>query len=171
MAVTRPLTIEDVLEIEVQDLELDGVQFTDDTFEGELVIRNLSDQRITGHIEFVNESELTLGSDRDPLKEDSVEITLEPRETRRTPVGGAGIVGGTGTAILIGVTEPTISESDDGTLHIEPGDVFAPLASMVFWDRDFYRVNYQRPRRAQYLSVVFAVLSALLAGVIVLLTL
>ena len=171
MGVVRPLTVDDVLEITITGIDFEGVQFTDDTFEGELVIRNLSDTRLSGTLVVINESELTLGSDRAPLKRERIEMDLGPHETRRLPAGGAGLVGGTGTAILVGVTEPNITETEDGTLRITPGDTFAPIASMVFWDRDFYRVNYQRPRRAQYLSVVFAVLSAILAGAIVLISL
>jgi hypothetical protein len=168
MGVMRPLTIDDVLEVEITGIAVDGVQFTDDTFDGELVVRNRGDERLAGTIEIVNESETTLGSDRGSLARETVEVDLDPGGTRRIPVGGAGLVGGTGTAVLVGVAEPEIGDPDDGTRRITPGDRFAPLASMVFWDRDFYRVNYQRPRRAQYLSVAFALLSALLAGVIVL---
>jgi hypothetical protein len=171
MGVTRSLRIDDALEIELTGIDPEGVHFTDEEFDGTLVVRNLSEKRLTGTLEVVNESETTMGAGRDPLSDDSLEIDLGPGETRRLPVGGGGLVGGTGTALIFGVRQPTVTETADGTLEIDSGDRFAPLASLVFWDRDFYRVNSQRPRRAQYLSVAFALLSAVLAGAIVLLSL
>jgi len=171
MGVTRPLRIDDVLEIELSGIDPEGVHFTDEEFDGTLVVRNRSEKRLTGTLEIINELETTMGAGTDPLSNESVEIDLESGETRELPVGGAGLVGGTGTALMFGVRQPVITETEEDTLEIDGGEQFAPLASLVFWDRDFYRVNYQRPRRAQYLSVAFALLSAVLAGGIVLLSL
>lgn len=171
MAAMQTFTIENVLDVRLEGLELDTVQFTDETFEAELVIESRSDERLTGTLELVNESELTLGSDRSPLNTSTLAIDLEPGETVRVPAGGTGLVGGTGTAILVGISKPQIHTGEGGSHKIEPGDDFVPLASLVFWDRSFYRANYLWPRRAQYLSVAIAILSAVLAGMIVMVSL
>lgn len=170
MPATQIYEKDGIVEISLEDLDLDTVQFTDETFEADLVLRNLSEKHLTGEIELANESEQTLGKDRPPLTSSRVELDIEPGETRREPAGGAGIVGGTGTSIMVGITEPAITDSDEHTIEIDPGETFVPLASMIFWDREFYRVNHLWPRRAQYLSVVIAILSAVLAGMIVWLT-
>lgn len=170
MTATQTFQREDQLEIELEGVDLDTVHFTGDTFDGELVVRNLSDKQLTGTIEFANETERTFGSDQS-LSTMQGEIDIEPCGTQREPVTGSVFFGGTGTEFLWGIKEPTVAESDEETVVVEPGDDFVALASMVFWDRDFYRVNHVWPRRAQYLSVVVAFLSAVLAGMIVWLSL
>lgn len=167
MPATHAYEEPDLLRVEVADLGLGPVQFTDERFDGELVVENLSDQRLTGTIELANESEQTFGADRRPLAASTVDISLDPGETSRIPIGGVGIVAGTGSAILVGINRPTVAEDEDDQLVIEPGSRFIPLASLVFWDRDFYRVNYRWPRRAQYISVAIAFLSAILAGMVI----
>lgn len=171
MPATQTYTKDGIVETSLENLDLDTVQFTDETFEADLVVRNLSEKRLTGTIEVANESEQTLGGDREPLNTSTVDIDLEPGGSRRVSAGGAGIVAGTGSAILVGINEPTVTDSTDQSIRVEPGETFVPLASMVFWDREFYRVNHLWPRRAQYLSVAIALLSAALAGMIVWLTL
>lgn len=167
MPATQPFEAPGVISVAIEGLDLDTVQFTDEAFDAELVVTNESDRRLEGRIELVNESEQTLGGDREPLTASTLEIDLAPGETERTPVGGTGLVAGTGSAILVGVQQPITAAEDDERVVIEPGEHFVPLASLVFWDRDFYRVNYRWPRRAQYVSVAIALLSAVLAGMVV----
>ncbi|MFB6360091.1 MAG: hypothetical protein ABEH59_02090 [Halobacteriales archaeon] len=170
MPATQTYRKDGIIETTLEDLDLNTVQFTDETFDAELVIRNLSDKHLTGVVELANESEQTLGGKRESLTTSRIDLDLQPGETLRKRAGGTGIVGGTGTAVIVGIADPIIAESDEHAIAIEPGEAFVPLASMVFWDREFYRVNYLWPRRAQYLSVAIALLSAVLAGIIVWLT-
>lgn len=171
MAATRTVVIDELLEIDMEGLDLGGVHFTDELFDFDIVVTNRSDERLTGVIEFASELETTLGMDRDPIRKEAFEIDLAPGEVHREPITGAGLVGGSGTGVIAGVLRPDVTESDHGETVIEPGDAFLPLASVVFWDRDFYRINFLWPRRAQYLSVVFALVSVALAGAIVWLSL
>lgn len=156
-----------LLEVALEGFDLDTVQFTDEHFSAELVVRNLSDRRLEGTLELVNESERTLGADGVSLVDSSMPIELDPGEVHREPVGGAGLVAGTGSAVLVGIHRPAVAEETETTVTLEPGSTFAPLASLVFWDRDYYRVNHLWPRRAQYVSVAIALLSAVLAGMVV----
>lgn len=170
MATTRTIELDGLLEVEIE-VELGGIHFTDEYFEFALVVRNRSDERLTGTLALVTELETTLGLDRDPIRKELLEIDLPPDETHREPFSGVGMIGGSGTGILLGIHRPEVVDSGDGVTRIEPGDHFLPLASAVFWDRDHYRINYRWPRRAQYVSVLFALLSAVLAGAIVWLSL
>lgn len=170
MGVTRELTIDDTLRIEVRGVDFDGIQFTDEVFEGEVVVTNTSDRPVTGQLTLVQETNQTLGLDKAPMSQVDIDLDLGPGEQRVDPVSGNGLVAGSGSPILIGVEPPELDREGDA-ITLESGAGFAPIASLVFWDRDLYRVNHLWPRRAQYVSVVFALLSALFAALTVFLSL
>jgi hypothetical protein len=167
MATLRTVQFDDILEFEVEDVDLSGVHFTDEEFDGALSVRNISGDQVTGTLELQSDTESTIGLDQDPIRSIEFEIDLEPGEVHREPFGGVGMVGGSGTGLIVSVRSPEVVHSDGQNIVIEPSVNLLPLANVVFWDREFYRANYVWPRRAQYLSVVFALLSALLAGTIV----
>lgn len=168
MAVIRTVTVEEALEIGLEDPDLGGVHFTDELFEEVVTVGNVSDRPVTGTIEMQINTERTLGLRTDPIRTMSFDVDLAPGETHREPLVGVGMVGGAGVGLIVGVLSPEIVENPDtGRTAVTPGEDLIPLVNIVFWDRDFYRANYIWPRRAQYLSVAIAVLSAVLAGTIV----
>lgn len=169
MAVVRPFQMEDVLEVELQFADLGEVQFTDEEFEGTLVVTNHSEKRLSGTLELSNETDRTLLGEQQSLSTIQLEVDLEPGETLSRDVDADPLIAGTGTPVIITVAVPELEETDEA-IRIEPGETFASIASLVFWDREFYNLNYRRPRQAQYLSVVFAVLSTVLAATIVLIS-
>lgn len=170
MPALRTVEIDDLLEVEME-IDLDGVHFTDEHLDATLVLRNRSGERLTGVVRALTELETTMGLDREPIRKIDIDVDLAPGEVHREPAGGVVMVGGSGTGIIAGISTPEVVESTDGATRIEPGETFRPIGSLLVWDREFYRVNYLWPRRAQYVSVVFALLSAVLAGAIVWLSL
>lgn len=170
MATMRTVEVDDLVEFDIEDIELSGVHYTDEQFETVLVVRNLTGHRLTGAVKLQTDTEVTLGLGRDPIRSIEFDIDLQEGEEHREPFGGVGMIGGSGMGVVVSVLRPKAVDSDETTTRIEPGENLLPLVNIVFWDRDFYRANYLWPRRAQYLSVVFALLSAVLAGTIVWLT-
>ena len=172
MAVVRTAEIDGILEIGIEDPDLSGVHFTDESFDEVVSVRNISENRVTGTIELQSDTEQTLGLGHEPIRTITFEIDLEPGEIQREPLAGVGMVGGSGTGLIVGISSPEIvDDHEESHITVEPGDNLVPLVNIVFWDREFYRANYIWPRRAQYLSVAIALLSAVLAGMVVWLTL
>lgn len=167
MATIRTVTVEDLLEIEVEDIQLEGVHFTDEQFDATLAVRNLSDDTVTGEMKLQTDTETTIGLDRDPIRSIAFDVDIAAGDVHREPFGGVGMIGGAGMGTILSVLRPTIVDTDGNGTRIEPGENPLPLVNVVFWDRDFYRANFLWPRRAQYLAVIFALLSAVLAGTLV----
>lgn len=170
MPASRAIEIEGLLSAEVEGLDFDRQAFfTDEEFEYDLRITNESDRRLTGRIDYVGNTEQTVGLGRPPMSRWEIDIDLPPGETHLEPLYGVGLVGGSGLGVISGIRQPeVIDETEDETI-IEPGDTFRPLLSIIFWDREFYRINYLRPRRAQYVGALFGLLSAVFAGIVIML--
>lgn len=165
MPMMQPVEIDDLLEVRLDDVELDGVHFAGERFSPTVVVRNLCDDVLEGELAVRSHFETTIGRNDAPLMGTEIDLDLPPGESTRRELRLIG-AGGAGTTTMMGVQRPEVVTSEDGTTEIEPGDQFMLLASAVFWDRDFYRAQYLWPRRAQYLSLVIALLSAVLAGMI-----
>ncbi len=169
MGTKRTIEREGLLSVEIEGVDVEGVHFTDQQFEYDLVCQNLSDEHLTGSIELQNHLETTLGDYERPIFRREIDLDLPRGESHRETVQVVGMVGGAGTAVIGGTAQPVVADEDAGHIEVAPGEAFLPLFSTVFWDREFYRANYLWPRRAQYLSVVFALLSVILVGMVVLL--
>lgn len=168
MPAVRSLNIDGLLDVELEETDdLRGTHFTDETFEHTIAVTNRGDRPLSGTIEFVTETEASLGIDREPISRTPIELDLDSGETHRQTLAHVGMVGGSGIGITAGITRPD-ADTAEGHTVVSPGEPFLPLASFTIWDREFYRVNYTRPRQAQYLAAGFGLLSAIFALLIVL---
>lgn len=170
MPTTRTYELDDLISAELHGIdETRQAYFTDEDFEMTLELTNESDKHLTGEVAWVSNTEGTVGKGTPPLDRVDIDVDLSPGETHHHPMNALGITTGSGTGLVVGMRSPNIVETRDDEVVIEPGDRILPMGSIIFWDREFYRVNYLRPRRAQYIAAMFGLLSAVFAGIVIVL--
>lgn len=157
---------EDGLEIRVIDDDLErrrSVYFTNQSPSFNIRIKNTSDKRIEGD----TYTRLSFERSPDDFEDGThhrIEFDLNPGEKQDfehkldmlSYQGGAALT----------VDEVHARDRDD---HIEvntrAGTRLFRLYTFMIYDREYYKLNYLRPRRAQYISAILAVL-IILVGVI-----
>lgn len=129
------------------------VYFTDQEPSFDVIIKNIGDIRVEGYIHlFVKYNQ---GDHRD-MK--SFETDLDPGE-ETTVTFNLDLLAYQGTAILgVYMIDRDHQRSSDDVHKIGRSNKEYPLYTCMVYDRDYYRVNYQTPRFAQYASVVLSVL-------------
>ncbi len=157
------------LEITIDVKNDKEVYFTDEEVCFEIKIENVSDRRVKGKLGwFLGRGSGTI--DHANNRDNDLQIDLDPGEIHKESLS-TGYLTHQSNA-LIGVNMPgDVDRSIDGVIEIsEPqtdaGNMYYQEGfSFTVWDREFYKVNYRRPRRAQYASVALAVL-IILVGVL-----
>ncbi|MGB9963293.1 hypothetical protein ACOZ32_14075 (plasmid) [Halobacterium sp. MBLA0001] len=159
MPAYQTLNHHDEISIEVVEDDLEprrSVYFTDQSPTFQIKVENTGEKPIQGR------TNLRLSFERSPEDYESgthtpVVVDLEPGETQTIDheldmlsyQGGAAVV----------VDKFRIRDRDD---HLEinkkSGNRLFRLYTFMVYDREYYRLNYLRPRRAQYLSAILAVL-------------
>lgn len=157
--------LDDLVEVSVQDdLELGkSVYFTDQHPSFQLEVVNLSDETVWGKlvVGLVFESPEIHGSPSETYEmkiesNGSQEVTFEP-----------GLLAHQGTAVLSvskGSNFHQKPPEERATSGYTPPQLGDPIHTFTVWDRDFYKINYVRPRWGQYLAAILAVL-IILVGV------
>lgn len=158
----RPRGFEDEFSIQIKgDLEskkhLPGsksVYFTDQSPCFTIVAKNTADKTVTGKIA-VRISFDQSNDDYEMSESQGYNIEIEPgdKETFRYELDMLSYQG----SAAISVDEFRLRNRDE-ELEISKSSKAYRIYSFVVYDRDYYKVNYQRPRQSQYLSALLAVL-------------
>lgn len=154
---------EDMLSMSVSgDLERRrSVYFTDQDPEFEIEATNISDSSIGGRI--IARVEFDESDDNYGEEHSSINLGLEPGEST-TGTLNPDIMSYQGHA-AVRIDTAVVRESDDEydyEMRKRSEDKRVRAYTFMVYDRDYYRVNYQLPRYAQYLA---AFLSVLIVGV------
>jgi hypothetical protein len=170
MPAKKQMLVADKLKIDIIVENEASVYFTDDEVRFDLEIQNQTDDRVIGELNwFLGRGNGTIDHTNNRHRSFGIDV----------PAGGTTRQEGLSTGLLthqsnalIGVSQPNrIDSSRNGVTELsEPqtaaGDMYYQEGySFTVWDREFYRLNYIYPRRAQYASVTLAVL-IVLVGII-----
>ena len=140
------------------------VYFTDQHPSFRIEVKNISDGVISGGFAAAIIFDTT-GPTNTP--EEQYRMSLEEGETNEV-IFEPGLLAHQGTAILTvfkgGGFEQCLPEEQPSTMA-QPPQAGEPAHTFTVWDRDFYRVNYLRPRWTQYVAAILAIL-IILVGVL-----
>lgn len=163
---------DDVLKISVQSGDLEkhrSVYFTDQSPTFTLQIKNIGDKRIEGS----TYARLTFDESPDEYEQythQHFEAELDPGESTTAEYSTDMLTYQGNTALT--VDRVSVTESD-GVYEFSrySGPRLERIYTFMVYDRDYYKVNYWRPRYAQYLASLLAVLIVFVGGIQILLTL
>ncbi|WP_152421931.1 hypothetical protein [Halorubrum saccharovorum] len=140
-----------------------SVYFTDQSPNFTLTVENLTEKKVDG----TNWPRLIFDeSDDDYDSAEQMNCTLKPRDTTSLEFRHD-MLSYQGNA-AIGIHPMTASEKDGRYSLSRDHDRIERLYTFMVYDRDYYKLNYLRPRRAQYAAALLTVL-VVVVGVIQLL--
>jgi len=147
------------------------VFFTDESPEFRIKVENLADKKIKGPLTFF----LGYGTGTfEHIDRETFEVEIEPDSHEYVTLDG-NLLTYQGNGVICH-EPPTNFNSDpnDGDyfdIYSNKSGEYEPLFTFTIWDRHFYRMNYQWPRRAQFASAILAVLIVLVGIIQILLNL
>ena len=148
-----------VLKIKVNETLYDDkeIYFTHDSATFQYAIENLSQTNVAGCI-----TPITRHMGEDPNAWPQIEFDLTPGETCRGSIK-ANILAFQ-TSMIVGIRR-VFAHRSNGEYIIEEAKnpVIRPILTLSVWDKDFYRLNFRRTRRLQYITAAFSFVIAVLA--------
>lgn len=154
---------EDVLEIRLtkEDLEPNrSVYFMDQSPEFEVVVENIGEKRIEGAT-YLRFSFTESNSEPESGTHKRLEIELEAGE-KESFSHRIDMLPYQGTAALA-IDRPRIRDCDDRfEISRMSSSNLERLYTFMVYDRDYYKMNYLWPRRAQYIAAFLSVLIVLI---------
>jgi hypothetical protein len=143
------------------------VYFTHDSATFEYTIDNLTDTTVEGYI-----TPITKHNDEDSNGWPKINFYLGSGETCHGSIE-ANILAFQ-TSMIVGIRRAIAHHSNENYIIKKPDNpMIRPILTFSVWDKDFYALNFRRPRRLQYITAAFSIAIAFLAliQIIILITL
>lgn len=160
----------DMIRVWVEPLdEPDGVYFTDESPEFELVVKNETDRKVTTHEGDGIYWTLAIGPGiPKAYKQDGEKIEIEPGGEQRIRVGGELLAHEGNASIAINRAVRLRGGIDNDPLILDPtfkSENLQNLYTFTIWDRSHYEAVHEQPKRLQKWVVFLSLLVALLAAI------